>query len=64
MSYHPAKFGGHRHSGGRDITIFVCEVTLQDHIIRALCDFMVRIPLRSVTILPSFVAIDTVVVEI
>ena len=46
MSYHPAKFGGHRHSGGRDITIFVCEVTLQDHIIRALCDFMVRIPLR------------------
>ena len=44
MSYHPAKFSGHRHSDSdsRDIMIFVCHVTLQDHVIRAFCGFMVR----------------------
>ena len=34
MSYHPAKFDDHRHSGSRDM-IFVCHVNLQAHVIRA-----------------------------
>ena len=42
MSYHPTKFSGHRHSGSRDIMIFVCHVNLQNHVIRVLCGFMVR----------------------
>ena len=35
VSYCPAKFGGHRHSGSGDIMAFVCHVTLQDHMIKA-----------------------------
>ena len=40
------KFGGHRHSRKGDIMIFVCQVTLQDHVIKALIHFMVRRPSR------------------
>ena len=57
-------FGGHRHSGSRDIMIFVCHVSWQDHKIGALYDFMVRSPAKEVAILTSFVAIGTVLVEI
>ena len=32
-SYHPVKFGGHRHSRSTEIMIFVCHVTLQDRVI-------------------------------
>ena len=42
MRYHPAKFGGHRHSDSRDIMVFVSRVALQDHLTRASCDLMVR----------------------
>ena len=45
MSCHPAKFGGHKHSGSRDI-IFVCHVNLLNKVIRALCDFIVRKPFK------------------
>ena len=31
VCHYSIKFGGHRHSGGRNIMIFVCHVTLQDH---------------------------------
>ena len=34
VSYHPAKFGGHRHYGSGDIMIFVGHVILQDHVIK------------------------------
>ena len=44
--------------------VFVCHVTLQDHMIKALSDFMIRSRLRYITILASLVAIDIVVVEI
>ena len=44
--------------------VFVCHVNLKDHVTKALNDFMVRRPLRYVTILPSLVAIGTVIVEI
>ena len=33
VSYHPAKFGGHRHTGSEDI-ILVCQVISQDHVIK------------------------------
>ena len=64
VNYHPAKFGGHRHSGSRDIIVFVCHVTLQDDVIKALNDFMVRSPSRYVTILPNLVAISTAILDI
>ena len=39
-----ANFGGHRYPGNGDIMIFVCRVTLQEHVIKVLCNFMVRSP--------------------
>ena len=50
-------------SGRGDIMIFVYHVTLQDHMIRALYEFMVRSSSRQVTILQSLVALGTLVVE-
>ena len=44
--------------------IFVCYVTLQEHVIKVLYDFMIKSLLRYITILASLVAIDTVLVEI
>ena len=43
--------------------IYVCHVTLQDHMIKTLYDFMIRSLSRYITILASLVAIDIVVVE-
>ena len=34
VSYHPAKFDGHRHCGSEDIMILVCPMILQDHEIK------------------------------
>ena len=39
-------------------------MTLQDHMIKALYDFMVRSPAKYVTLIPSLAAIGTVIVEI
>ena len=45
--------------------IFICHVTLQDHLVKAFYDFMVRCSSRQVTILPRLVRnIGTVVVEV
>ena len=44
--------------------VLISPVTLQDHIIKALHDFIIRSLSRYITILASLVAIDTVVVEI
>ena len=63
MSYHPVKFCGHKHSGNREITIFFCHMTLEDHVIRALYNLLVRVPSRYVTILPSFMAIGTIALK-
>ena len=46
VSYHPAKFGGHKHSGSKIIMNFACKMTLQGCTIKALYGFMVRNPLR------------------
>ena len=60
----PCQVGGHSHSGNRDTIVLVCHVTLQDHIIKALHDLLVSSPSRSVMILPSLMAIGTVVMEL
>ena len=44
--------------------VFVSHVTLQDHVIKVLNDFMVRSLSRYVTMLSGLVAIGTVAVEI
>ena len=63
LSHQPTKFGGHRHCSSGDIMVFVYHVTLKDHVIKALNEFMVSSPSRYVTILPSLVAIGTVMVD-
>ena len=64
ISYHPAKFVSHRHSGSGHVMVFVCRMTLQDHLIKALNDFMVRSPSRCVTILPSLVVMGTAALDL
>ena len=32
--HHLGKFGAHRHCGGEDIMVLVCQVILQDHLIK------------------------------
>ena len=61
---HFTKFDGHRYSSSGDIMVFVSLVTLQDHVIKVLNDFMSKSSLRNVTILPSLVVIRTVAEEI
>ena len=34
VNYHPAQFGGYKHSDSGDLTIFVCPKTLHDHVIK------------------------------
>ena len=43
---HPAKFGGQKRCGSKDIMILVCHVTLQDHVIIWSIDFKGRGPSR------------------
>ena len=42
LNYHPTQSGGHKHSGSGDTIVFVCHVTLEDHVIKASHDFMGR----------------------
>ena len=63
VSHHPAKFGGHRLCGIRDIMVLVCHMISQDHKIKGLCDSMGIILSRCVTILQRMVVIGTLVVE-
>ena len=51
------------HSGSGDILVLVCQVTVQDQVIKELNDFMVSSLSRYVTTLPSLVAIGTKVVK-
>ena len=41
--------------------IFVCDVTLQDHVIKALYDFLIRNLLRYITILANLTTIENVI---
>ena len=53
VCHHLAKFGGHRYCSSRDMFL-VCDVTLQNQMIEAINDFMVRSSSRYVIILPKF----------
>ena len=64
VSHIDAKFGGHRHCGSRDITVLVCCIISQDHVIKKYTNVMGRSTLRLATIPPSLVNIETVVVEV
>ena len=44
--------------------VLVCEVTLQDYVVKGSSDLMGRCYSRQVSILASFVAIGTVIVKI
>ena len=49
---------------GGNRMVSVRHVTLQDHLIKALNDFMIRSPSMYVTIVPNLVVIGSVVVNI
>ena len=49
---------------GGNKMVSVRHVTLQDHLIKVLNDFMVRSPSMYVTIVPNLVVIGSVVVNI
>ena len=59
----PAMFGVHGHSYSGDIAYLVCRVILLGHVIKESVDSIGRSPSRYITILPSLVAIGTVVAE-
>ena len=40
---------GHRESGSGDIMAFICQVTLQDHMIKVFYHFLLKISHRSTT---------------
>ena len=63
-SNHSTKFVYHRHSCNRDKKDFFCHVTLQDHVIKVLYDFLIKSLTSYITILANLVAIETVLVEI
>ena len=59
-----SKFGGHSHRGSRYKTVLVWQVISQDHVRKWSSNVMGRSHSRFITILPSWVAIGAVVVEI
>ena len=61
ISLDSTKFSGHRHCGSGDMMVLVCQVISDNHVTKGSFDFMGRIPSKSVIILPSLVAIGTVI---
>ena len=59
-----AKFGGHSPCYSRDIIDPVFHVTLQEHVIKGLCEFLKQSSLLYIPTLPSLVGIGIVVVDI
>ena len=39
VCYHPARFGGYKHCGSRDIKVLICLVISEEHVTRELCSF-------------------------
>ena len=58
LRHHPNEFSGHRPTSSGEIIVLEC------HVNKGSCDFMVRSPSRYITILPSFLVIGLLVVEI
>ena len=61
VSYHSAKFGGHRYCGRKGISFFNFS---RDHVIKRSLGFEGWVPPPQVTMLPSLVAIDTAEMQI
>ena len=59
----PAMFGDHRNFVRRNFMISVYHMTLQDNVIKVLYEFIVRGSSRKAAILPSLVAICTLILE-
>ena len=63
MSHHLAKFDGHRLCCSRDITGLILHVTLQDHVINGLYEFMEGSFSLYISTLPNLVATGIVLVD-
>ena len=57
ISYHPGKFGGHKHGRGGDIIVLICQVISPDHVKKHSCDIVGSSPSRQATILQNVAAI-------
>ena len=57
-------YNGYRSCGSRDVTYLICQVTLQVHVIKELCEFMEGNSSLYIPILSSLVATGIVVVDI
>ena len=64
ICHHLSKFGDNARYGSGDIIVLTYHVIPQDHEMQGLCDFIGRNLSGQVTVLPSLVAIGTLVVEI
>ena len=63
-SYPSVKFDSHRSRENEFITLFICYMTLYNHAIDKLCDFVDNRPVLELTSLSSLVAIRLAEVEI
>ena len=63
VSHNPAKLGAHRHHGNGDINL-VCHVISQVSMTQRHSNKIGKSSLRLVIVLPSLVALGTVVVKI
>ena len=64
LSHHLAKFGDHRPCCSRDITDLLFHVTLQDDVIKGLCEFMVGSSKLYIPTLLCLVATNIVAMDI
>ena len=64
ISHPSVKFDTHRTRGNEFITFFICYMTLCDHVINRLCDFVDKRLSLEPTTLPSLVDIGLTEVEI
>ena len=61
MTHHLTEFHGHRPCGSSDTMYLICNVTLQDQLIKESCDFVKGSSSLFVTILPSLMVMVIVV---
>ena len=64
VTHHRIKFNSHKPCGSSDIKYIICDVILQDHVIKGSCDYIEGSSSLYVTALLSLVPVVIVVVEI
>ena len=64
LSYHSAKFSGHRPCSSRDTAAKIFYVTLQDHVIKGSGGFMEGNSSLYIPVLPKLVAIVIMLMNI